>query len=92
MANTTYGTTNTVDVIDHGDSHIENITNPIIELPRIPNGRFQFRLADYEGTVIPHGTTSPNAINGGQQKLHQTVLVFQLYLVKSPHIKSQVMI
>ena len=87
-----YDATNNADVIDHGDSHIENITNPIIELPRIPNGRFQFQLTDYEGTAIPYITTNANAINGGTQKLQQTALVFQLYLVKSPHIKSQVML
>ena len=75
--------------IDHGDSQVKQYANPIVELSRIPNGQFNFQLADYTGNVIPYQSVETNS---GTQKLQQTALVFQLYLVKSPHIKSQVMI
>ena len=77
------------DAIDHGDSEVRQYANPIIELSRIPNGQFNFQLTDHTGNVIPYQS---DETNGGIQKLQQTALVFQLYLVKSPHIKSQVMI
>ena len=37
---------------DHTDSRIDNIINPIIELPRIPNGQFNFKLTDHDGTRL----------------------------------------
>ena len=85
-----YHRNNDNDTIDHGDSQVKQYTNPIIELSRIPNGQFNFQLTDHTSNVIPY--QSVEETNGGTQKLQQTALVFQLYLVKSPHIKSQVMI
>ena len=75
--------------ITHKEYIVNQYANPIIELSRIPNGQFNFQLTDHAGNVIQHQSA---ATNGGTQKLQQTALVFQLYLVKSPHIKSQVMI
>ena len=72
------------------DSRLDNICQPIIELSRIPNGQFNFKLTDHTGSTMTY--ISDSAIDGGTQKLEQTILVFQLYLVKSSHIKSQIMI
>ena len=74
----------------YSDSRLDNICQPIIELPRIPNGQFNFKLTDHAGSTMTY--ISDTAIDGGTQKLQQTILVFQLYLAKSSHIKSQVMI
>jgi len=74
----------------YSDSRIDNICQPIIELSRIPNGQFNFKLTDHAGSTMTY--ISDSAIDGGTQKLEQTILVFQLYLVKSSHIKSQIMI